>query len=46
MDQRMPFYMAYQTPMLFDDDRMNRRDYDYMKSLYPNTAKRLVPFIE
>ena len=46
MDQRLPFYMAYQSPLLLDDDRINRRDYDYMKSLYPDTAKRLIPFIE
>lgn len=46
MDQRMPFYMVYQTPVFNMDDRMIRRDYDYMKSAYPDTAKRLLPFIE
>ena len=46
MDQRLPFYMVYQAPVIFDDDRMNRRDYDYMKSLYPDTAKRLLPYVE
>ena len=25
---------------------MERRDYEYMKSLYPNTARKLIPFVE
>lgn len=46
MDNRLPYYMTYPMPFLFDDDRTNRRDYDYMKSIYPDTAKRLLPFVE
>lgn len=46
MDNRLPYYMTYPMPFLFDDDRINRRDYDYMKSIYPDTARRLIPFIE
>lgn len=46
MGQKLPFYMVYQTISLDDDERMIRRDYDYMKSAYPATAKRLFPFIE
>lgn len=46
MDNRLPYYMTYPMPFLFDDDRVNRRDYDYMKSIYPDTAKRLLPFVE
>lgn len=46
MEQRLPFYMVYQMPMFNDDGRMIRRDYDYMKSVYPDTAKRLLPLIE
>lgn len=46
MDNRLPYYMAYPMPLLYDDERMNRRDYDYMKSAYPDTAKRLIPYIE
>lgn len=46
MDNRQPFYMVYQTPLILDDDRWNRRDYDYMKSIYPDTARRLIPFVE
>ena len=46
MDERLPFYMVYQIPLPGDDERMLRRDYSYMKSAYPDTAKRLLPFIE
>lgn len=46
MDKRQPFYMVYKMPVILGDDRWNRRDYDYMKSIYPETAKRLIPFVE
>ena len=46
MDNRLPYYMKYPMPFAYDDDRTERRDYDYMKSVYPDTAKRLLPFIE
>lgn len=46
MDDRLPYYMAYPMPLLYDDDRIARRDLDYMKSLYPAAAKRLIPYIE
>lgn len=46
MDNRLPYYMTYPMPMIYDDDRMERRDYEYMKSIYPETAKRLVPYVE
>lgn len=50
MDNRLPYYMAYQNPvmydMVYDDDRKTRRDYDYMRSLYPETAQRVLPFVE
>ena len=46
MENKLPFYMAYPVPMLYDDDRIARRDYDYMKSIYPDAAKRVLPYIE
>ena len=46
MDNRLPYYMKYPMPLIYDDDRTDRRDYDYMKSVYPETAKRLLPFVE
>jgi len=46
MDHRLPYYMAYPMPMQYDDERMERRDFEYMKSMYPMTVKRLLPFVE
>jgi len=46
MEHRLPYYMAYPMPMQYDDERMERRDFEYMKSMYPMTVKRLLPFVE
>lgn len=46
MKQKLPYYMAYPTPLLFDDERTDRRDFEYMKSMYPATAKRALPYVE
>lgn len=46
MNQKLPFYMVYQMPLQEDEEAMLKRDYDYMRSAYPNTAKRLLPFVE
>lgn len=50
MRQHLPFYMTYgiQYPgqNIWDDDYLLQRDYDYMKSVYPDNAKRIMPLIE
>ncbi len=46
MEQKLPFYMAYQMAAPNDDEQLISRDYAYLKSIYPDTAKRLIPFIE
>ena len=46
MENKLPFYMDYPVPLLYNDDRNARRDYDYMKSIYPDTAKRVLPYME
>ena len=46
MEHRLPYYMAYPMPMQYDDERMERRDFEYMKSMYPMTVKRILPFVE
>ena len=46
MNQKLPYYMAYPMPLLYDDERLERRDFEYMKSMYPETAKRALPFVE
>lgn len=46
MDQKLPYYLAYPMPLLYDDEKIERRDFEYMKSLYPAAAKRILPFVE
>ena len=46
MDQRLPYYMAYPMPLQYDDERMERRDFEYMKSMYPIAVKKILPFVE
>lgn len=46
MNMKLPYYMAYPLPLAFDDDRIERRDYEYMKSMYPDMAKKLMPYVE
>ena len=46
MEHRLPYYMAYPMPMQYDDERMERRDFEYMKSMYPIAVKRLLPYVE
>lgn len=46
MGEKLPYYMVYPLPYCFDDDRLERRDYEYMKSLYPDTVKRILPYVE
>lgn len=46
MDERLPYYMAYPMSLHYDDERIERRDFDYMKSLYPEMAKKILPYVE
>lgn len=46
MEQKLPYYMVYPMPFMDGDERQARRDLEYMKSLYPETAKRLAPYVE
>lgn len=46
MDYRLPYYMTYPMPFQYDDERTEQRDFEYMKSMYPETAKRLLPYVE
>ena len=46
MDTKLPYYMAYPMPLLYDDESIDRRDFEYMKSLYPATSKRVLQYIE
>ena len=46
MDYRLPYYMAYPMPLQYDDERIERRDYEYMQSMYPLTVKMILPYVE
>jgi hypothetical protein len=46
MNPKLPYYMAYPMPLAYDDERIERRDYEYMKSLYPSIAKKILPYVE
>lgn len=46
VDYRLPYYMAYPLPLQYDDDRAQRLDFEYMKSMYPSLAKRVLPYVE
>ena len=46
MDYRLPYYMAYPLPLQYDDERIERRDYEYMKSMYPMAVKKILPYVE
>ena len=46
METKLPYYMVYPMPFIYDDERRDRRDYEYMRSLYPDAAKRVLPYVE
>lgn len=46
MEKRLPFYMAYPFSFQNNDDKMERRDLQYMRSMYPEIAKKILPYVE
>lgn len=46
MGIKLPYYMVYPTPLLFDDERKEEWDYEYLKSMYPELARRILPYVE
>lgn len=46
MEGKLPYYMVYPMPFIYDDERLEQRDYEYMRSLYPDAAKRILPYVE
>ena len=46
MNPKLPYYMAYPMPLAYDDEKIERRDFEYMKSLYPAMAKKVLPYVE
>lgn len=46
MNEKMPYYMAYPIPFSYDDERTERIDFEYLKSMYPELPRRLLPYVE
>ena len=46
MNSPLPYYMAYPMPLLYDDSRIETRDLEYMKSMYPDLAKKVMIYVE
>ena len=46
MYQKLPYYMSYPIPGGYDDEKEERMDLEYMKSLYPDLPKRVLPYVE
>lgn len=46
MEKHIPYYMAYPMPLQFDDERIEKRDLEYLKSMYPSTARMVLPYVE
>ena len=43
MENKLPYYMSYPMPLIYDDERRERMDFEYMTSMSPEAAKKLVP---
>lgn len=46
METKLPYYMMYPLPVLFDEEKKSRRDYEYVRSMYPDMAKKILPYVE
>ena len=46
MDQKLPYYMAYPMTLDYDDERIERMDFENLKSMYPEIAKNVLPYVE
>ena len=46
MNEKIPYYMAYPVPFSYDDERTERMDYEYLKSMYPEIPRRILPYVE
>ena len=46
MDQKLPYYMAYPMTLDYDDERIERMDFEYLKSMYPEIAKNVLPYVD
>ena len=47
MEHKLPYYMAYPMDLKeYGEEKRVRRDVEYMKSMYPMSAKKILPYVE
>ena len=47
MEHKLPYYMAYPMDLKeYGEEKMDRRDAEYMKSMYPLSARKILPYVE
>lgn len=47
MEHKLPYYMAYPMDLKeYGEEKRDRRDVEYMKSIYPMSAKKILPYVE
>lgn len=46
MNEKMPYYLAYPVPFSYDDERTERMDIEYLRSMYPDIPKRMLPYVQ
>lgn len=47
MEHKLPYYMAYPMDLEeYGEEKKKRHDVEYMKSIYPMSAKRILPYVE
>lgn len=47
MEHKLPYYMTYPLDLsAYGEEKTERRDVEYMKSIYPVSAKKILPYVE
>ena len=47
MEHKLPYYMAYPMDLKeYGEEKRDRRDVEYMKSMYPMSSKKILPYVE
>ena len=46
MDQKLPYYMAYPMMADFANEKAERMDFEYLRSMYPEIPKMVLPYVE
>lgn len=46
MDHKMPYYLAHPILGVWDEEKMSKRDSEYMRGIYPEVAKLLLPYVD